>query len=209
MLTRPTLHEASLGCATSSQVPFKAFLSPPELHSRIAGRKLSPLLSPLQDSRADKTLLEPREIARPKKVCFSESNLPTGDRSSRTYYLNGMVHTGGPGWGKRCSGDLAEASFPSGDEQGGKPGRATDLVMSVCPGLLGKKMELLVLIFSCKICACDSGYKSFGGLPPSLRVLHGLLVSSRKDETIEHSHVNFLIVSFCGPYTLSNFGSPC
>jgi hypothetical protein len=80
-------------------MPFKSFLSPSELHSRIADRKLSPLLSPLQDSLADKTLLEPREISRPKKVCFSESNLPTGDRSRRTYYLNGMVHTGSPGWG--------------------------------------------------------------------------------------------------------------
>lgn len=93
--------EASPGCATTSQVPFKSFLSPPELHARIADRKMSPLLSPLQDSLADKTLLEPREIVRPKKVCFSESNLPTGDRSRRTYYLNGMVHTGGPGWEKK------------------------------------------------------------------------------------------------------------
>ncbi|XP_029338706.1 speriolin-like protein isoform X2 [Mus caroli] len=59
--------EASPGCATSSQMPFKSFLSPSELHARIADRKLSPLLSPLQDSLADKTLLEPREISRPKK----------------------------------------------------------------------------------------------------------------------------------------------
>lgn len=95
--------DASPGCATTSQMPFKSFLSPPELHARIADRKLTPLLSPLQDSLADKTLLEPREISRPKKVCFSESNLPTGDRSRRTYYLNGMVHTGGPGWENHVS----------------------------------------------------------------------------------------------------------
>uniref|UniRef100_A0A8C6MPQ9 Speriolin N-terminal domain-containing protein n=1 Tax=Mus spicilegus TaxID=10103 RepID=A0A8C6MPQ9_MUSSI len=60
--------EASPGCATTSQMPFKSFLSPSELHSRIADRKLSPLLSPLQDSLSDKTLLEPREISRPKKA---------------------------------------------------------------------------------------------------------------------------------------------
>lgn len=131
-------------------MPFKAFLTPPELHSRIADRKLSPLLSPLQDSLADKTLLEPREIARPKKVCFSESNLPTGDRSRRTYYLNGMVHTGGPGWGKPCSGDLAEASFPSGDEQGGKPGRARDQAYVCLSWTLGKKWSCLSLYLVAK-----------------------------------------------------------
>lgn len=97
-------------------MPFKAFLNPPELQTRLVDRKLSPLLSPLQDSLADKTLLETREMVRPKKVCFSESNLPTGDRSRRTYYLNGMVHTGGPGWGNPCVGDLVVASFSSGEE---------------------------------------------------------------------------------------------
>ncbi|XP_025768805.1 speriolin-like protein [Puma concolor] len=87
--------DASPGCATSSQVPFKAFLSPPELRApRGTDRKLSPLLNPLQDPLADKTLLEPREMVRPKKVCFSESSLPSGDRTRRSYYLNGMAQAG-------------------------------------------------------------------------------------------------------------------
>ncbi|XP_053758910.1 speriolin-like protein isoform X2 [Panthera pardus] len=51
--------DASPGCATSSHDPL-----------------------------ADKTLLEPREMVRPKKVCFSESSLPSGDRTRRSYYLN-------------------------------------------------------------------------------------------------------------------------
>uniref|UniRef100_A0A2K5HT58 Spermatogenesis and centriole associated 1 like n=1 Tax=Colobus angolensis palliatus TaxID=336983 RepID=A0A2K5HT58_COLAP len=84
--------DTSPGCAAPSQSPFKAFLSPPELHShRGTDRKLSPLLSPLQDSLVDKTLLEPREMVRPKKVCFSESSLPTGDRTRRSYYLNTSI----------------------------------------------------------------------------------------------------------------------
>ncbi|XP_063080747.1 speriolin-like protein isoform X2 [Cavia porcellus] len=58
--------DASLGCVSSSQMPFKSFLSPPELRTR-GDRKLSPLLSPLQDPLADKALLEPREMLRPKK----------------------------------------------------------------------------------------------------------------------------------------------
>ncbi|TKC39781.1 hypothetical protein EI555_004699 [Monodon monoceros] len=54
--------DASPGCATSSQVPFKDFLSSPELSApRGSDRKLSPLLSSLQDPLADKSLLEPRE----------------------------------------------------------------------------------------------------------------------------------------------------
>ncbi|KAI5941363.1 Speriolin-like protein [Manis javanica] len=36
----------------------------------------------------DKTLLEPREMVRPKEVCFSESSLRTGDRTRSSYYLN-------------------------------------------------------------------------------------------------------------------------
>nr|XP_008529620.1 PREDICTED: LOW QUALITY PROTEIN: speriolin-like protein [Equus przewalskii] len=81
--------DTSPGCATSAQAPFKAFLSPLELRApRGADRKLSPLLSPLQDPLVDKTLLEPREMVRPKKVCFSESSLPSGDRTRRSYYLN-------------------------------------------------------------------------------------------------------------------------
>ncbi|KAF7461608.1 Hypothetical predicted protein [Marmota monax] len=89
--------EASPGCTTSSQVTFKAFIGAPELHARGPDRKLSPLLSPLQDPLVDKTLLEPREMVRPKKVCFSESSLPTGDRTRRSYYLNGEARAGGPG----------------------------------------------------------------------------------------------------------------
>ncbi|XP_058920168.1 speriolin-like protein [Kogia breviceps] len=81
--------DAPPGCATSSQVPFKAFLSSPELSApRGSDRKPSPLLSPLQDPLADKTLLEPREVGRPKKVCLLESSLPSGDRTRRSYYPN-------------------------------------------------------------------------------------------------------------------------
>ncbi|XP_021112093.1 speriolin-like protein [Heterocephalus glaber] len=58
--------EASPGCVTSSQLPFRSFLSPPELLTR-SDRKLSPLLSPLQDPLADKAPLEPREMLQPKK----------------------------------------------------------------------------------------------------------------------------------------------
>ncbi|XP_019483575.1 PREDICTED: speriolin-like protein [Hipposideros armiger] len=80
---------ASPGCATSSQASFKAFLSPVEPRGpRSADRKLSPLLTSLQDPLVDKGLLEPREMAQSKKVCFSESSLPLGDRTRRTYYLN-------------------------------------------------------------------------------------------------------------------------
>lgn len=99
--------DASPGCVATSQTPFKAFLSPPDLRTHpAADRKLSPLLSPSQDPLVDKTLLESRDMARPKKVCFSESNLPTGDRSRRSFYLNGRAghghrHTGcGLGMGR-------------------------------------------------------------------------------------------------------------
>lgn len=84
---------------TSSQVPFKAFLSSPELRvPRGSDRKLSPLLSPLQDPLVEKTLLETRDVGRPKKVCFSESSLPSGDRTRRSYYLNGEEEAGVGGW---------------------------------------------------------------------------------------------------------------
>ncbi|XP_074176563.1 speriolin-like protein [Rhinolophus sinicus] len=80
---------ASPGCVPSSQVPFKAFLSPAERRApQSPDRKLSPLLGPLQDPLVDKSLLEPREVVRPKKVCFSASSLPLGDRTRRSYYLN-------------------------------------------------------------------------------------------------------------------------
>lgn len=82
--------DPSLGCTTASPATFKAFLSPTELHtSRGTERKLSQFLSPLQDSLVDKSLLESREMARPKKVCFSENSLPSGDRTRRSFYLNG------------------------------------------------------------------------------------------------------------------------
>lgn len=74
----------------------------------------------MQDPLADKTLLEPREMVRPKKVCFSESSLPSGDRTRRSYCLNGMARKGwAPGWapavvagsgGGWAGGQLAKAS---------------------------------------------------------------------------------------------------
>lgn len=100
--------DTSPGCAAPSQSPFKAFLGPPELHShRGTDRKLSPLLSPLQDSLVDKTLLEPREMVRPKKVCFSESSLPTGDRTRRSYYLNEIQSFAGAEKDARVVGEIA------------------------------------------------------------------------------------------------------
>ncbi|KAM5154938.1 speriolin-like protein [Callospermophilus lateralis] len=99
--------EASPGCATSSQVTFKAFIGAPELHARGPDRKLSPLLSPLQDPLVDKTLLEPREMVRPKKVCFSESSLPTGDRTRRSYYLNEIQSFAGAEKDGRIVGEIA------------------------------------------------------------------------------------------------------
>ncbi|XP_007946871.1 speriolin-like protein [Orycteropus afer afer] len=81
--------DASPGSAAATSAPFKAFLGPPELQSSSSmDRKLSPLLGPLQDALADKTLLEPREMVRPKKVCFSESSLTSGDKARRSYYLS-------------------------------------------------------------------------------------------------------------------------
>ncbi|XP_057553830.1 speriolin-like protein isoform X1 [Hippopotamus amphibius kiboko] len=100
--------DASPGCATSAQAPFKAFLSSPELRvPHGSDRKLSPLLSPLQDPLADKTLLEPREVSRPKKVCFSESNLPSGDRTRRSYYLNEIQSFAGTEKDGRIVGEIA------------------------------------------------------------------------------------------------------
>lgn len=87
---------AAPSCAASSHGPFKAFLGPPEPQGpRSADRKLPLLLGPLQDPLVDKTLLEPREMARPKKVCFSEGSVTSGDRTRRSYYVNGR--RGGPG----------------------------------------------------------------------------------------------------------------
>ncbi|XP_017393989.1 speriolin-like protein [Cebus imitator] len=100
--------DASPACAAPSQAHFKAFLSPPELHShRGTDRKLSPLLSPLQDSLVDKSLLEPREVVRPKKVCFSDSSLPTADRTRRSYYLNEIQSFTGAEKDARVVGEIA------------------------------------------------------------------------------------------------------
>lgn len=115
--------DAAPSCVASSHVPFKAFLGPPELHApRSADRKLPPLLSPLQDPLVDKTLLESREVARPKKVCFSESSLTSGDRTRRSYYLNGRQ--GGPG----ASGAASEAGVWGAPRSCGRPhgGAASD-----------------------------------------------------------------------------------
>uniref|UniRef100_A0A8C0CGS6 Lanosterol synthase n=1 Tax=Balaenoptera musculus TaxID=9771 RepID=A0A8C0CGS6_BALMU len=100
--------DASPGCATSSPAPFKAFLSSPELSApHSSDWKLSPLLSPLQDPLADKTLLEPREVGRPKKVCFLESSLPSGDRTRRSYYLNEIQSFAGTEKDGRIVGEIA------------------------------------------------------------------------------------------------------
>uniref|UniRef100_A0A8C0L1I2 Spermatosis and centriole associated 1 like n=1 Tax=Canis lupus dingo TaxID=286419 RepID=A0A8C0L1I2_CANLU len=100
--------DASPGCAAPAPVPFKAFLGAPELHApRGTDLKLSPLLSPLQDPLADKTLLEPREMVRPKKVCFSESSLPSGDRTRRSYYLNEIQGCCGAQKDGRIVGEIA------------------------------------------------------------------------------------------------------
>lgn len=125
--------DAAPSCVASSHVPFKAFLGPPELHApRSADRKLPPLLSPLQDPLVDKTLLESREVARPKKVCFSESSLTSGDRTRRSYYLNGRQ--GGPGasgaaseagvWGapRSCGRHHGGAASDTGAAPGPEPG---------------------------------------------------------------------------------------
>ncbi|XP_024614214.1 speriolin-like protein [Neophocaena asiaeorientalis asiaeorientalis] len=100
--------DASPGCATSSQVPFKDFLSSPELSApRGSDRKLSPLLSSLQDPLADKSLLEPREVGRPKKVCFLESSLPSGDRTRKSFYLNEIQSFAGTEKDGRIVGEIA------------------------------------------------------------------------------------------------------
>ncbi|XP_076975362.1 formimidoyltransferase-cyclodeaminase isoform X1 [Tamandua tetradactyla] len=87
---------------------FKAFLSPPELGAaRSLDRKLSPLLGHLPDPLADKPLLEPREMARPKKVCFSESSLPAADRARRSYYLHEVQSAPGTEKDARVVGEIA------------------------------------------------------------------------------------------------------
>ncbi|KAM9695338.1 speriolin-like protein [Trichechus inunguis] len=100
--------EVSPGCAASASASFKAFLGPQELHSsRSMDRKLSPLLGPLQDALADKTLLEPREMVRPKKVCFSESSLTSGDKARRSYYLSEIQSFSGAEKDGRVVGEIA------------------------------------------------------------------------------------------------------
>ncbi|XP_003798150.1 speriolin-like protein [Otolemur garnettii] len=100
--------DSSPGCAAPSPAPFKAFLSPAELRvPRGAEGTLSPLLSPLQNSLVDKTLLEPRGLVRPKKVCFSEASLPAGDRPRRSYYLNEIHSFAGAEKDGRIVGEIA------------------------------------------------------------------------------------------------------
>ncbi|XP_012635520.2 speriolin-like protein [Microcebus murinus] len=100
--------DSSPGCAVPSQAPFKAFLSPQELRTpRDNDGMLSPLLSPLQNSLGDKAMLEPRGTARPKKVCFSESSLPTGDRPRRSYYLSEIQSFAGTEKDGRIVGEIA------------------------------------------------------------------------------------------------------
>lgn len=130
---------ASPGCVTSSQVPFKAFLSPAEPRApQSPDRKLSPLLSPLQDPLVDKSLLEPREMVRPKKVCFSASSLPLGDRTRRSYYLNGMAG-GGHLWAQgsgRQSGRPAGHSCSIHSAQRGPGGWGAGFWGCICSNLL-------------------------------------------------------------------------
>ncbi|XP_004696941.1 speriolin-like protein [Echinops telfairi] len=100
--------EVSPGCAATASAPFKTFLGTSELHSsRSMDRKLSPLLGPLQDALADKTLLEPREMVRPKKVCFSESSLTSGDKTRRSYYLSEIQSFSGAEKDGRIVGEIA------------------------------------------------------------------------------------------------------
>ncbi|XP_023396780.2 speriolin-like protein [Loxodonta africana] len=100
--------EASPSSAATASAPFKAFLGPSELHSsRSMDRKFSPLLGPLQDALADKNLLEPREMVRPKKVCFSESSLTSGDKTRRSYYLNEIQSFSGAEKDGRIVGEIA------------------------------------------------------------------------------------------------------
>jgi hypothetical protein len=63
-------------------------------------------------------------MVRSKKVCFSESSLPTGDRSRRSYYLNGMVCGRWPWVEETHLGDLTTSSFSSGIEWGAELGWA-------------------------------------------------------------------------------------
>ncbi|XP_074045992.1 speriolin-like protein isoform X2 [Macrotis lagotis] len=75
-------------CNLPSQVALKGFLSPPDIYSsRNTEKKLSQLLSNMQDSMIDKPMAESKEI-RQKKVCFSESGLPGGDKLRKSYYIN-------------------------------------------------------------------------------------------------------------------------
>ncbi|XP_055975816.1 speriolin-like protein [Sorex fumeus] len=96
--------DSSPGCATASPATFKSFLSSTELHTvRGTDRKLSQLLGPLQDPLVDKSLLE----SRPKKVCFSENSLPSGDRTRRSFYLNEIQGFSGTEKDGRIVGEIA------------------------------------------------------------------------------------------------------
>nr|XP_020732641.1 speriolin-like protein isoform X2 [Odocoileus virginianus texanus] len=60
-----------------------------------------------QDPLMEKTLLETRDVGRPKKVCFSESSLPSGDRTRRSYYLNEIQSFTGTEKDGRIVGEIA------------------------------------------------------------------------------------------------------
>ncbi|XP_044529335.1 speriolin-like protein isoform X2 [Monodelphis domestica] len=94
-------------CNTPSQVAFKGFLSPPDMYSsRTTERKLSQLLSSMQDSMIDKPMPESKEI-RQKKVCFSDSGLPGGDKMRKSYYLNEIQSFTGAEKDGRIVGEIA------------------------------------------------------------------------------------------------------
>ncbi|XP_027440539.1 speriolin-like protein isoform X3 [Zalophus californianus] len=111
-------------CCVSSVADFGRFSSAPDAPSQLQTSSLEDLLcshAPIsseddvspgyaastQDPLADKTLLEPREMVRPKKVCFSESSLPSGDRTRRSYYLNEIQSFSSPEKDGRIVGEIA------------------------------------------------------------------------------------------------------
>uniref|UniRef100_A0A8C3W5T3 Spermatosis and centriole associated 1 like n=1 Tax=Catagonus wagneri TaxID=51154 RepID=A0A8C3W5T3_9CETA len=100
--------DACPGRAASPQAPVKAFLRAPELRApRGPDRRPCPLPSPGRDPLADRTPPEPGELARPKKVCFSECSLLSGDRTRTGYYLNEIQSFAGTEKDGRIVGEIA------------------------------------------------------------------------------------------------------